>query len=270
MTRNGLFLILLYSAALSATAAEHSTYNYKTVGERKLLAHVVSPDGHNANTSAPALLFYHGGGFRAGSPQAGFSIGEELAKHGIVMIAVEYRFTTDPATMDQIIADGKSSVRWTRENATILGIDPEKIIASGHSAGGYLAAAVEMLPKFDGPTENIDVSSQPNAMILWSPALVTTEERMRPRMPPHGKLIDFQPDQYVNNDLPPTIFIHGTTDENVSPDVSINLNRKFVEAGVDAELWLIEGADHYFREWEFRSQVADHMLEFARRLGYVN
>lgn len=270
MTRNCVLSILLFNVALSATAAEHSTFTYKTIGERELLAHVVSPDGHSANAEAPALIFYHGGGFRVSSPQSGFSIGEELAKHGIVMIAIEYRFLTDPATMDQIIADGKSSVRWTRENAMMLGIDTNKIIASGHSAGGYLAAAVEMLPKFNEPTENIYVSSQPNAMVLWSPALLTTEERMRPRMPLNANLIDFQPDQHVSKDLPPTIFIHGTADDRVSPDVSINLNQKFVEASVDSELWLIEGADHFFREWEFRSQVADHILEFIRGLGYLN
>jgi hypothetical protein len=52
--------------------------------------------------------------------------------------------------------------------------------------------------------------------------------------------------------------------------VSINLNQKFVEASVDSKLLLIEGADHFFREWEFRSQVAGHMLEFIEGLGYLD
>ena len=270
MIRLGVFFPIFCLFALSATAAEHSTFTYKTIGDRELHAHVISPDGHSVSADAPALLFYHGGGFTVGSPQAGFSIGEALAEHGIVMIAFEYRFTSDPATMDQIIADAKSSVRWTREHAVELGIDANKVIASGHSAGGYLAAAVEMLPKFDEPTENAHVSSRPDAAVLWSAAVMTTEERLRSRLPPHAAIVDFQPDQYVTSGLPPTIFIHGTADDVVPPERSVQLYEQFLSAGIDSELFLIEGADHFFRAPGFRTRVADLIHEFIDGLGYLN
>jgi len=221
MLRFSVLSVLLSAFGSSATAAEHSTFTYKTIGDRELHAFVISPDGDSASAGLPALLFYHGGGFTVGSPQAGFDIGEALAEHGIVTIAFEYRFTSDPATMDQIIADAKSSVRWTREHAAELGVDRNNVIASGHSAGGYLAAAV-----------------------------------------------DFQPDRYVTSDLPPTIFIHGTADDVVPKERSIQLNERFL--GTTSELFLIEGADHFFRAPRFRTQVADLIHEFIEGLGYLN
>jgi len=269
MTRYSLLSVLLSVFAISVASAEPTTQTYKTAGGIDLLAHVISPDGHRASAKAPALLFYHGGGFRVGSPQVGFDIGEALAKHGVVTISFQYRLLDAPATMDQIIADGKSSVRWAREHAMELGIDPDKIIAAGHSAGGYLAAATEMLAGFDEPSENRHVSSQPNAMVLWSPAIIHTEESIRSRLPEHAMLTDYLPAEHISNELPPTIFIHGTADENVPNERSMRLNREFLAAGVDSELFFLEGVDHYFRDPTPRAEVARLMRNFIAKLGYL-
>jgi acetyl esterase len=269
MTRYRLLCLILCAFAISAASAEPLTYTYKTAGGIDLKAHVIVPAGHDASAKAPALLFYHGGGFRVGSPQAGFDIGEALAKHGVVTVSFQYRLLTAPATMDQIIADGKSSVRWTREHAMELGIDPDKIVAAGHSAGGYLAAATQMLAGFDEPSENHDVSSQPNAMVLWSPAIIHTEESLRSRLPEHATLSEYLPAEHISSELPPTIFIHGTADENVPHERSIRLNREFLAAGVDSELFLLEGVDHYFRDPTPRAEVARLMHNFINKLGYL-
>ena len=79
--------------ALAAGAAEHSTATYKMVAGRELQVHVVSPDGHSAGARVPAVVFFHGGGWRRGSPESAFPYAEAFAEHGIVTLAVEYRLT---------------------------------------------------------------------------------------------------------------------------------------------------------------------------------
>jgi len=130
-TLSGIFMFIV---AATVSAAEYSSMTYKTVDDRELQIHIVQPDGHTASNRAPAIVYFHGGGWRRGSPETGFGYGETLAEHGIVMLAVEYRFT-DTVTLDEIIKDAAASVRSTRERARRIGIDPGKIVAFGHSAG---------------------------------------------------------------------------------------------------------------------------------------
>ena len=144
-TPAGLIASLL---TLTAGASEYAVQPYKNVDDRELLMHIVSPDGHAPDARAPAVAYFHGGGWQHSSPESGFPYAEALARHGIVTLAAEYRLT-DAATPDEIIADALSAIRWTRERARRLGIHPGRIVALGHSAGGHLAASTAMLPGFD-------------------------------------------------------------------------------------------------------------------------
>ena len=111
-----LISLLVFLFPFAAGSAEYTVQTYRSVGDRDLQMHIVSPDGHSANARATAVVFFHGGGWRRGSPETGFRYAETLAEHGIVTLAAEYRFT-EVATLDEIIADAASAVRWTRERA---------------------------------------------------------------------------------------------------------------------------------------------------------
>ena len=66
----------------------------------------------------------------------------------------------------------KSAVRWLRANADRLGIDPERIAAGGGSAGGHLAATTGVVPGLHEATGDPNVSSVPNALVLFNPFLM--------------------------------------------------------------------------------------------------
>src|SRR5438270_3298313 len=76
---------------------------------------------------------------------------------------------------EKCIEDAKSAVRWMRVNAKRLGIDPNKILAGGGSAGGTDAAFTAYNTTFEPEGENKSVSSKPNALVLYNPAIGTPD-----------------------------------------------------------------------------------------------
>ncbi len=241
---------------------------YRIVGERNLQIHIVSPDGHSQNARAPAVVYFHGGGWRRGSPDTAFPYAEVLAEHGIVTLAPEYRFT-EVATLDEIIADAASAVRWTRERARRLGIHSGRIIALGHSAGGHLAASTAILTALDDADAYTQASPRPNALALLAP-YAATGDTAGDYLPPSADIADYEPRENIGRDVPPTLIIQGTADTVVPPADSMAYHDALVAAGVDSAIHMVEGAGHGFQEEGARSAVSERLVEFIRYLGYLD
>jgi acetyl esterase/lipase len=101
-----------------------------------------------ATTAVPALYFIHGGGMIMGSnrSQGTTEVLDAAATLGIAVVSVEYRLAPDhphPAPVEDCYA----GLVWTVEHADELGIDPDRVIVSGASAGGGLAAATALLAR---------------------------------------------------------------------------------------------------------------------------
>ncbi len=264
-TLSGIFMFIV---AATVSAAEYSSMTYKTVDDRELQIHIVQPDGHTASNRAPAIVYFHGGGWRRGSPETGFGYGETLAEHGIVMLAVEYRFT-DTVTLDEIIKDAAASVRSTRERARRIGIDPGKIVAFGHSAGGHLAASTATLRSFDEEDDYTRASPRPNALALIAP-FPATIETAADFLPPGSNIADFEPRQNIGRRMPPTLIIQGDADTLVAPTISKAYHDALLAAGTDSTLFMVEGVDHFFREEREKDAVSERLLQFVTDLGWVN
>src|SRR5207253_2437662 len=105
----------------------------------------------------------------------------------------------------------KSAVRWLRAKAGEFGVDPQRIVAGGGSAGGHIAAATALVPGFEAADEKADVSSKPNALVLFNPALNIPGYALRDA---DGKDIGkaFWPTPFLAKGTPPTIIFFGTGD----------------------------------------------------------
>jgi acetyl esterase len=91
---------------------------------------------------APGLVWFHGGGFVAGSIESHDGVCRALASRaGVVVVSVDYRLAPEhvfPAGLDDAIA----TARWVLENGASIGIDPARVGVGGDSAGGNFAALV--------------------------------------------------------------------------------------------------------------------------------
>ncbi|MGY8767744.1 MAG: alpha/beta hydrolase fold domain-containing protein, partial [Pirellulales bacterium] len=146
---------------------------YSTIGDVELRMHIFEPQGHKSSDSRPAIVFFFGGGWRGGTPTQFYTHCKHLADKGMVAMSAEYRISSKHnTTADKCVADAKDAVRWIRTNAAKLGVNPDLVAAGGGSAGGHLAACLGTFTGYDDLTASINVSSVPQAMLLFNPACV--------------------------------------------------------------------------------------------------
>ena len=99
-------------------------------------------------TKAPLLIFIHGGGWSIGdkrhsaAPKAVHFTGQ-----GWAFASLNYRLVPS-ATVEQQAADIATALAWLRRNAAAHGLDPDRIVLMGHSAGAHLAALVGTDPAY--------------------------------------------------------------------------------------------------------------------------
>ena len=100
--------------------------------------------------SAPALIYFHGGGFVIGSRATHDGLCRQLANEaGCKVVSVDYRLAPEhkfPAAVD----DAYAAAAWVERNATAVDIDANRLAVGGDSAGGNLAAVVCQLAKAKG------------------------------------------------------------------------------------------------------------------------
>lgn len=230
---------------------------YKKAGGTELLLHTFEPKNKDANTPSAAFVLFHGGGWFMGKPQWFYPHCRYFARLGMVTLSVQYRLNKDGNSLPiAAVEDVKSAVRYVRSHAAGLGIDPNKIAVGGASAGGHLAACTALFDKFDAVDENLKVSSKPNALVLISAALDTTEkglgtkilEKFRQPMawvyrPDANEL---SPMHHVKKVASPCLVLHGTADEGIPFELVQRFCKLMKDAGNSCQLVSLEGAGHQF------------------------
>lgn len=142
------------------------------------------------------------------------------------------------------LSDAKTAIRWIRLNAKELDVNPYQIVASGGSSGGYIAACTGMIKKFDEIYENKEISSVPNALVLFNP--VINAYQLHAFKSNKYKAIDASPVHNIANNLPPTIILHGTEDRAIPYKTIVGFAREMKKAGNRCEVILYEGKSHGF------------------------
>ena len=106
--------------------------------------------------AVPVVVAVHGGGWKLGSARFYQHWGPHLAARGIALFAIDYRLAENdrhryPAAADDV----RAAVRFVRENAERLGIDPQRIGLVGDSAGAHLATLTALADGGDGQVKAV-------------------------------------------------------------------------------------------------------------------
>ena len=216
---------------------------HKSTPQGDLIIHLFEDEA--TARPAPAIVFFFGGGWNGGTPKQFFPHCEYLAGRGMLAASAEYRVKSRHGTSPaECVADGKSAVRWLRQHAGELGIDPARVAAGGGSAGGHVAACTAMSAGFEERTEDLSVSSRPDALVLFNPVAAVAGERWEERCGAHAEALS--PVHNVRHGLPPTIIFHGRADTTV-PIADVERLRSAMEAaGNTCVLKAYDGAAHGF------------------------
>ena len=220
---------------------------YKKTEQTSLGMRARYPEGHKVTDKRPAIIFFHGGGWVCGKPNLFTAQCRAYTMRGYVTFTASYRLINkDDTTVYECVQDAKSAVRWLRINAGRLGVDPDRIIVGGGSAGAHIAACTAIIEGFEEKGEDTTISSKANALLLYSPVLDTSETGYGADKMTRGKKTDLSPLHHVRPGICPTIVFYGTDDTVAKSESMVAFGKKMKEAGNNCMMVPFEGRKHKF------------------------
>ncbi len=258
----GLGIILQSAAALSAQDTPQPKFGadrvitYKECEGENLNLYVFVPEGTAPTEPRPAIVFFFGGGWVSGTPNQFKTHAAYLKSRGMVAVLADYRTkNSHNASPQDCVADAKSAMRYVRSHAQELGIDPDRIVASGGSAGGHLAAATATLKDFDEPGEDASTSAVPNALVLFNPV-----SDNGPGQWGHAKVKDYweqiSPAHNIRAGMPSAIVFLGDQDKLIPVSTAKSFQAKMQEIGSRSDLHVYPGKGHGFFNFGRDNNVA--------------
>lgn len=247
--------------------------SYMTIGGKSYDALVYRPEEWRASDKRPAIVLFFGGGWRMGSSWQFAPHAAHFQKEGYVVVLPNYRVKErDGTTLVDSARDARSALRWVKGHADELGIDPDRVIAGGGSAGGHLAAASPVVD-LNNEGDDLSIDPAPAALLLFNPA-ADLGALFDPGAPvpeefgvTHEEVRRADPAAHVGANYPPCIIFHGTGDTTVPYPTIVSFVEKVDEAGGDCELVPFEGREHGFfnlsrseEDWEKTLRLADAFL----------
>lgn len=152
----------------------------------------------------PVVVWFHGGGLTKGRK----SVPKDLLTGDKIVVGVEYRLHPS-VSVAQIIDDSALAVSWVFGHIAEYGGSPQKIVLSGHSAGGYLVTMLAMDKKY---LAAYDVDANDIAAVVpYSGQMIThyTERATKGIDPLTPVIDDLAPIAHLRADAPPMVIITG-------------------------------------------------------------
>lgn len=262
-----LILLFAYSSGYS-----QDRVLYKQVDTTKLYLDIYYPEAIKPGEKYPAMVFFFGGGWNSGSIDQFAPHAKYFSQRGLVCILADYRVKQrQQATPFESLKDAKSAIRFVRENATAFHIDTAKIIASGGSAGGHLAAATALITDYNEDTDDTSVSCVPNALVLFNPVFDNGPggygyERIG------AAYKNFSPLHNIQKGAPPTIVFLGTNDKLIPVETANYYQKVMEKVGSRCDLFLYEGQEHGFFNYgnfDYYKKTVAEADTFLQSIGYL-
>jgi alpha-L-fucosidase 2 len=242
--------------AVSGSGELRSNIQYGEATGEKLLLDVNIPAGEG---TFPVVILVHGGGWGSGDKEGDLAPALGPAMTGsFTWFTINYRLAPKyqwPACFEDV----QTAIRWVKAHAAEYKGDPSRIALIGYSAGGNLAclaavradadtrvqAVVGCAPPTDIPADiqrrgNL-LSKSLQALFGHSPAVDAGTMK---------SMVEMSAIDYIYPGMPPFLLIHGTADQSVPYNQSINFKAKLEANKVPCQLITLQGATHKIADWD--------------------
>ncbi len=218
----------------------------------------------NENRILPAALVIPGGGYAMTSAREKESVALGFTARGYAAFVLEY--SVAPAVFPTALREAAMAMRYIRENAKELAIDPGKVAATGFSAGGHLCGTLGMLYESPAVADIGDAQLiRPDALGLCYPVAIawgkTHEGSFRNLTGTDDKAVweKYSLDSLVRPDMPP-VFLWTTRDDQTVPcRNTLVLAQALEEKGVDFAM-------HVYRQGRHGLGVANELVYPASQI----
>ena len=212
------------------------------------------------NRPGPTILYIHGGGWANGSKEQYALWFLPYLQLGMRVVSVQYRLS-GVAPAPAAVEDCRCAFRFVAQHAAKYGIDPNRIVITGGSAGGHLALLTGMLPADAGFDRDCpwDAPPKPVAIINYYGVTDVAEayrrgdasaiKWLRGAADPLDLARRLSPLTYVRAGLPPVLTIHGDGDRTVPYSHATRLRDALDRAGVANTLVTIKDGVHGRFNW---------------------
>jgi len=215
----------------------------------------------------PTIVWFHGGAWKMGDRKAIERIAAEQLECGFALVSVSYSLS-DVAQWPVQCHEAKAAIRFLRANADALGLNPDKLVAAGMSAGAHMACMLGVSSDHEQlngqlgeyleettevmgvlalypPTDFLSVSRDFDGLLDYyaedSPVTQLLGESIT-SAPEKSNLAS--PLRLFTGACPPSFFLHGEADPIVPVEQSVIMHKKLLAAGIDSDLMRIPGYTH--------------------------
>lgn len=231
---------------------------------------ITRSEAARSDAALPVLVFFHGGSWANGSPQAYGFIGRNFAPRGFVVVNAGYRLVPE-GRYPAMLADSAAAVKWTAQNIGKYGGDPDQIYLMGHSAGAYNAVMLGLDRRWTRrlglPDDTIDGVIGLAGPYDFLPLDTEGKENAFGEAKP---LAATQPIRFARKDTPPMLLITGDADEQVPPDNAQKLYDALATRGAPARYVVLKDIGHLTlvmglaKPFDHDPRVKDEVSRFLR------
>ena len=238
---------------------------YRQDGQQSWPVRVYQPQGDGP---FPALLDVHGGAWNRGDLTSDEVMNRALAASGIVVAAVDFRLAPQHPYPAQV-QDVNYAIRWLKAHAAEFNADPLTVGGMGSSSGGHTLMLSAMRPK-DSRYAALELSGAPgiDATVAYTvccwPVLdpyaryLYAQESSNERLAASSEayfldqdtMKEGNPQQILERgekvQLPPTLIVQGTRDDNVPLSIPQRFETAFRKAGGDIQVEYFQEMVHGF------------------------
>ncbi len=263
-----LVVLLSFLGVRPALGQENiKTFTYSKTKQADLRILVHFPPWWKATDKRPGIVFFFGGGWKNGTIREFERQAQYLAGRGMVAARADYRVKSrHGVTPKECVDDARAAIRWFRKNAGKLGVDPERIVASGDSSGAHIAACTTLMPESQLKDEK--VSCKANALILFNPPLRFPSQLLKDIDDAEEVAKSISPIRHLMKDSPPILLFYGTEDWLLRHGEEFM--RRSKELGHRAELFTAEKQGHsFFHRSPWLERTMQRADEFLVSLEYL-